>query len=106
MANPLVAFSLFSNFVTGSANSLSRKLPTDKFDAPHTWIRNGFGFAEETEVNWRIISIKVWVFPVPSAPGLDSTPPRGRRLQYLAVRGYTQLAAIPVRILRPAFGWR
>lgn len=62
----LVTFSRPSDLATGNANNLSRILSTAKFDAPHTRTRNGLGFAELTEVNWRITSIKVWVFPVPA----------------------------------------
>ena len=73
----LVTFSRLSIFATGNASNLSRILSTAKFDAPHTRTRNGLGFAELTEVNWRITSINVWVFPVPAAPSLDLTPERG-----------------------------
>ena len=67
----LVTFSRLSDFDTGNASNLSRILSTAKFDAPHTRTRNGLGYAGLAEVNWRITSIKVCVFPVPAEPNLD-----------------------------------
>lgn len=64
-------FSPFSN--AGSASSRSSILSTDRFDAPQTSSRCGLGFAGETEVNWRMISIRVCVLPVPGGPCMHAT---------------------------------
>lgn len=93
----LVTFSRLSAFDTGNASNLSRILSTAKFDAPHTRTRNGLGYAGLAEVNWRITSIKVWVFPVPTEPSLDRTP--GSTLpKYLVVRGCRQPPEILAQI--------
>ena len=74
-----VTFSWLWDFAAGSASNLSRMLSTAKFDAPHTRTRRGLGFAELAEVNWRIISINVWVFPVPAEPSLFEFLRKGER---------------------------
>lgn len=56
----------FSHFsLGGKASSRSKMLSTDKFDAPHTRTRSGFGVTSDTVVSWRIISMRVCVLPVP-----------------------------------------
>jgi hypothetical protein len=58
-----LSFSPFSP--AGKANNRSSMLSTDKLEAPQTSRRRGLGFDDEAVVNCRIISIRVWVFPVP-----------------------------------------
>ena len=61
----LVTFNRFVLSGTDRVKRRSRMLSTDKFDAPHTSTRFGSGFASLFIVSWRMISMRVCVFPVP-----------------------------------------
>ena len=62
----LVTFSFAALSGTGRANRRSRMLSTERLEAPQTRTRLALEFEVLAEVNWRMISIRVWVFPVPN----------------------------------------